>query len=974
MKKCTSYILLFAVFCIQHEYATTLVKTFNYAINQKVYDRASATLYVGLATQDDPYSIWACSRPIGNENPTFSSIIGSDGIAHLALATNLGNKQPYLGYNQSNNNPTYLYASTYNGKKPGQTALNDAAENATSLISALAGMLQPGSDNQGYFFAAVSASYTNTESEEPIPFGQPDSGIAVVRLFNDTSSTTLTLEQTAAESTAPTTVQAKRLDPSTEQVRINSDPSIDSLVTLHWDDHLQRLYTGLTLTTSAGANNGAKAVVVGQVHDNETLTLYDIFNTAALPAGDTDRIIAVINDSDQENALSIKHIRTMHCSTGPSYLIVNGDVGAYDQVNNTIYALPLVDICPESPYQGTLADKNAALSYRHTFETIVTSSIGLIDNDDAAVLVGAGPLPIESTTEISDIEVIGDTVYVSTATGQSATNESGILYSQALFEKTGKIVRWTPWTKRAFPYNAFEQESSINKGVQFFAVDAVTGKIWAVDGYTQKSVRVTAWDKGNTCQAAQENICPSSSSACCSTCNCCTGKSCSRCSVQYINTQPCCTLAAQVCASLPCGCYSVLDLDQSTRGFTESDNLNRFALFGGCGKVDIARISVAYNQTATSPQEVIEDFCPPTGCQALNFLETILPDNNVCVTTLEYSRPSANDPDNQCYFFAGTDKGLYVYANAGIEGFDLSSLTMNILARGQWIHISAFSDPIIDIKTTGLSLYILTQTAKTGTLISSLYRVDFNDTVEAMFDATNIHLIAQTGNEPFERAYAFTGIQPVAVYVTDNNEIEAEQLLLGTNAGLFGSYATVSAATRGVADAIDQADAAWALVPMRNTLWIEGIAGIDTPIPSTAWPISVEDICNSRTYEHSWIYQISSISQNTPSTEYFKSFSPTFFNSIVRNSTFEWIDPITYFWSDGARRFFIINRTTCKTSNNALMSFPFNTPEWHVCAPGQNVLVFDPYVVATKRFFWVKQIGITGILMAGTQDGVIALE
>ncbi|HML19374.1 MAG TPA: hypothetical protein PKD74_02240, partial [Candidatus Dependentiae bacterium] len=192
MKKCTSYILLFAVFCIQHEYATTLVKTFNYAINQKVYDRASATLYVGLATQDDPYSIWACSRPIGNENPTFSSIIGSDGIAHLALATNLGNKQPYLGYNQSNNNPTYLYASTYNGKKPGQTALNDAAENATSLISALAGMLQPGSDNQGYFFAAVSASYTNTESEEPIPFGQPDSGIAVVRLFNDTSSTTLT--------------------------------------------------------------------------------------------------------------------------------------------------------------------------------------------------------------------------------------------------------------------------------------------------------------------------------------------------------------------------------------------------------------------------------------------------------------------------------------------------------------------------------------------------------------------------------------------------------------------------------------------------------------------------------------------------------------------------------------------------------------------------------------------------------------
>ena len=56
------------------------------------------------------------------------------------------------------------------------------------------------------------------------------------------------------------------------------------------------------------------------------------------------------------------------------------------------------------------------------------------------------------------------------------------------------------------------------------------------------------------------------------------------------------------------------------------------------------------------------------------------------------------------------------------------------------------------------------------------------------------------------------------------------------------------------------------------------------------------------------------------------------------------------------------------------MSFPYNTLEWRVCAPGQQILLFDPYVTATKRFFWVKQIGATGILMAGTQNGIIALE
>ena len=106
----------------------------------------------------------------------------------------------------------------------------------------------------------------------------------------------------------------------------------------------------------------------------------------------------------------------------------------------------------------------------------------------------------------------------------------------------------------------------------------------------------------------------------------------------------------------------------------------------------------------------------------------------------------------------------------------------------------------------------------------------------------------------------------------------------------------------------------------------------------------------------------------------FDTFEPSFFNAIKRTHAFELIDPITYFWSDGARRFFIINRQQDPATRNRLMSFPFNTLEWRVCAPGQQILLFDPYVVATKRFFWVKQIGVTGILMAGTNDGVIALE
>ena len=196
---------------------------------------------------------------------------------------------------------------------------------------------------------------------------------------------------------------------------IYSEPTIADFATMHWDGKLQRLYIGLQLTTSSGGGNGAKAIVVARVTGCGVLTLYDILNaTAALPLG-TNTIIAAINGTDESIAISMQHIRTMHCSTGPSYLIVNGAVNTPDQVNNLVYAIPLVDICPESPIQGTVANKNAALSYKHTFMLPAAAEDELTLADDVAAQVGAGPLPIQPTTPISDIVVVGDTVYVSIA-------------------------------------------------------------------------------------------------------------------------------------------------------------------------------------------------------------------------------------------------------------------------------------------------------------------------------------------------------------------------------------------------------------------------------------------------------------------------------------------------------------------------------------------------------------------------------
>jgi hypothetical protein len=968
--------------------ATNPLFTFDKTVTQKVYSRASATMYLGLEEADEGYSIWAATRPIGNAAPTFTALVegGSNPIYSLALVSNFGNPRPYLAYTEfeNNTNPTAVLATNYNGTKQGTIlTLKDAAGNNASGIIALAGMLFPDSNTNGYIFAAVAPAPTT--SGEAQTFGDANSGIAVVCL-TDTLNT-INLYQTAANSEIPNTVAAARLDPSTDEVRINARPTINNFATMHWDDQLQRLYIGLEITTATGINNGAKAVVVAEIEDCGKLEFRNIAPNASFNVGAADRnntIVGTINDTNDQKIIWIHNLRTMHCSTGPSYLIVNGGVLTTDAGNNVIYALPLVDTCPELEIQGTLAKYDSQLSDKHTFVVPATQPADLALNTQPAVQVGAGPLPIQASTPISDIEVIGDTVYVSIATAQSSLDENGILYSQALFDKTGKIARWTAWTKRAFPPCSFLNTSCVDKGIKFFAVDAVTGKVWAVDGNTRKVVRVTAWDKGGSC-TQRPAICQNTVQPCCNSINRCCGNCSEQNCSQHTNApgpvQTCCTLASRLCASLPCGCYSVLDLDQATRGFTATTTadpytLNRFALFGGCGKVVFAQTSTAYSYEITSPQEVIENFCPT--CAANYYLETFLPypDTQVCINVLEYSRTNTNT--TRCYFFAGTDNGLYVYCNNNNEGFMLSELNVETLSQGIWVKVAAFPDPIIDIKTTGLSLYIVSRSVKECKMASTVSCVDFEDTIQDMFNQT--YTLAQSGQGIFENAPAFTGIQPVAVQVEDNQLI-AEQLVLATNDGLFASHSDLTIFPEGTAQATTQEDAAWARVPeqrwkpnskINHTTFFEGIAGIDTPIPSTVWPISVEDLCGSRTYRNSWIYQLSN--DATGLEPFWNKFVPSFFNAIVRNSAFEQINPISYFWSDGARRFFVISRPEESTTRNRLMSFPFNTLEWRVCAPGRTILLFDPYVTATKRFFWVKQIGITGILMAGANNGVIALE
>jgi len=939
------------------------ILTFSQPVNARAYDIASGTLYVGLAnlTQPTPptlantlapalaYAVSKVSRPTDSTNSTFlpiasNALLSSGGVVYLTLAPSVNNLPPNLalslvGTSTTSSLNTVILCSA-NGATVQQTAsLVDASGAAANGIAQLAA-------NPTFVFAAVQPDGGT--------FGSPNSGIAVVS-FNPIN---LLSQQTAAQPGNPT-IKAALLDPTSPQIAIYSDPTIASdLASLYWDAHLQRLYVGLQLSTTGTAGDGARSVVVGQLNpalQNGTLTLYDFLPNDALTEGAVNNIVGVLQNSTTSLSLAAANLKTMHTTTGASYLILQGGNGTISTngslsgtVGNNIWALPLVDVgTPSNAAQGTLADKNDFNSNTGRFETPATMNSQVTTTTDAAALVGQGPLPVQAktpywgtsgltatTTDLStlDLVVMGDTVYVSLANPPTSSDDTGVFYSQAMFDGQGKISSWTTWAKRGLPFNPnpFPKNLPIqNSQVLFVDVDAVTGKVWAViDGELWQTVVSTGWDSG-----------------------------------QFMSPLP-----QVVNAALSSGCLSVLDLDQSTQGLGQFA-AERYALFGGVNTVAFVITSSSTSPTppfstpaSQSPQTVISDFSTPQ-----NFLVTSLPGSSGGVKVLEYSRRLSGEGATN-YFFAGTDQGLFVFADSSGNGFDvtqLSTLDVPPFAGGSWKLVPNIAGSVVDIKTSGLALYVLTVQSGPAGSVSTLYSVPFTTNSGTMFAPGNIDIIAQSGVGSLSGTAALYGMQIISIATNET----AEQLALGTNNGLF-----VSTNGAGVQAATSQAAAGFTAISPDNgkTQYYGSIAGIDTPTPSTVWPVSLQDPTGLGIYGHSSVFQLSGGEPGDTIDNF--GFDPVPFNADSSAPQFATLPRTTYFWSDGARRFFIVQPQGCGPNNSIssrMLVLPYDVVGQNVTTPTD---LTDSVLNGIGRIYWVKSIGATGIVMAGTGTGVIALE
>ncbi len=488
-------------------------ESFSFRVQQHVQstfqDVAGANFYVGAHPDDGGagkvknFALAQANRTIGTFTPLASekatlnrsadqpNPLFDQGIAHLTL---------FEGKSEVGGAPEQLVAVTKADPKTvylvhdfrgGQAVLVSVENVPDANGDVTAGIVDLAAANP-FVFAAVKANGGS--------FGDPGSGILPLILgfleIKQDGSDDADKVQRIAVFTANNT--AFPLDRTSPEVKIqNNLASIDDVVDMHWDSHLGRLYIALRVKAGAGANDGARAIVVAQINAKSVFSFSSI-GPDALFAG-TNKIVGATGANEQ---VSIHKVRTMLTSTSLPYLIVQGGVGAPGATKRLVFALPLVSGNTDPAVNGTIAKKDAnpkGVFTAGTVQQFVRNDItepalvvgDMTTDSDGAAKVGCAALP---NGDITDMFVQGDAVFVSVQ-NPDANQKPGIFVSQAIFDAAGKIKAWTQWRRAAGT-----QDKVFGLGL-----DPRTGNMtfMAANNSDVKTVKRTAWADGDAQGLAQ---------------------------------------------------------------------------------------------------------------------------------------------------------------------------------------------------------------------------------------------------------------------------------------------------------------------------------------------------------------------------------------------------------------------------------------------------------------------------------------
>ncbi len=889
--------------------------TFSTAAICNTFHRPSKTWFVGLTNGALTYSVSKATLTAVNQTPTFVPIgtnaaLTTDYISNITTSTLASNPtNPFVIVTSTTDNTTFptlfqLIADDGTGYVT-SAALEDSASATTGRVLKIVG-------TPNHVIAAVKAN-GSTAATFGVTAGD---GIALTRILRN-NPTAFTYYNTADGTTLAPTALAINATAAGAVFGVTNDSVASTFLDMVYSDDLKRIYVSSIITGSGAGGDKAFGVSIIKV-DEDTNILTKLTQCAAAALDSTTRVIGFLGNA---HVVALRKLGVMKTSTGFYYLIVVGAAAVAATGANTrneVHAIALVS-GNNTDLDGTFA-RNDDLTTTD-FTIAATGATHLPAGTDAQASVGGGvlPIPADSATKfVTQLEVIGDTVYVSLQSDAvGATAAPGIYYSQAVFNNVGKIVRWTDWAKAA-PF--VTGNSATDGSVSGMAIDITSGEIWGINS-TGTIASKTEWTNTGPAVAT--------------------------------------SLVGKLNSSLSTGCFSVYDLNQSTLLFG-NQNLHRYALFGGRGKIVFARVSTPAATAYITPQTVTTDFSVAT-----QYLETTLPADTAPVTALCYSKWAAAFADG--YLFAGTKNGCYVWAatagGAGVVPTAFGLLNAAPFAGTfTWQKLTSIAGDVKAIKSIGNAVYILARDTTGGvTVTDKLYKITVGVTLAAL--VTNTITIAASNTAPILTAIPLFLDFEIVDLAGDGT---TEQILLLTNNGIFES-ATVG----GVQGAADQTAAVWTLItdPVTTGIAFDRIATPgNTRIPTTFWISQwADNAAGNGTFTDSSLMQIGSATGtvNDKPAGQFNSNSTTLLPTL---------NPVKYLWSDGARRFTISVPPTSDGMFNEIHLLPYqiDATKWNVISE-QNISP-DMGTLAQDRYYWIQAIGATGNIMAGGNRGVTSLE
>lgn len=702
---------------------------------------------------------------------------------------------------------------------------------------------------------------------------------------------------------------------------------------LHWCEGLSRLYAGIRGGWNEQNDNNMIKVLLnfsitpnGAFYPNPVVGNHD--NSDLSEGNDTSdsRIIGATNNNIESLYYSIYHLTTLKTPDNHYYLIINGGLDNADgtAAHKKVFALPLVE---SGSHKGALAqnhiirDGNTLVSFETDFGTTAGDFNNLFTEEDTPAKVGGHHLPFQNDNfRVTYMEAIGDTVFCALSGIEDKNNQSGIYYSQALYNPDGTICGWTYWSQ--IVPGSFSGQTTNDKSCYTCAIDPIAGKIWAIPNNENNNLlKLTTWNTNS--------------------------------------------LLAQLTNKLLNGpCYSQFYLHQHVSNWA-SLNSNRFVFFGGDSTVIVAKTSVANDTNVLAVETYINNTAGAEG--SANSFESPVNAPVSISSGLENAGPiralgwtSQNGGTTQNYLLAGTDNGLYAYVSNDAEqnGIQIDAPQTMIdvndipFTTYVWKKVAAISDPVVKIVSSTSQdetyTYILThgKTHKVWKISASNQTTlsDMNNNITLLFEGKDVSKNSTT--EP-------TFINDIITITKDPTGLNSAVVLF-TNLGIYTDIETADTVLPLEFDA--QARNLISAYRPQHTLLNNNIYVTNR----LYLPIS-QGSHNS----YSGIGQI-----NFDSSAENPLFAPTPDRIAENNDTIAFSYPIKSFYTNGAFRFFIEQKyNALKQSVLRVLPYLNGPDDYNIDYP---LDLKDTALQAVRTFYWINE--IAGRMMVGTDIGVISLE